>query len=207
MGRLTLNILLSFAQFEREIIGERTRDKIAAARRRGKWMGGKPMLGYDLVAMPGGSKLVVNEHEAARVRAIFELYHKEERIVPVLQELDRRDWRTKRWTTKKGKIVGGKPFDKVTLFRLLTNPVYLGKVKHLEELYDGEHAAIMDESMMQRVRAILHRNGRSGGGIVKNKYGALLKGILRCTPCDSAMVHSTSSRARSATATTCAPKP
>ncbi len=194
MGRLTLNILLSFAQFEREIISERTRDKIAAARRRGKWMGGKPLLGYDLIVLPGGSKLAVNDDEAARVRAIFELYINHERISPVLRELDRRVWRTKQWTTHKGTLIGGRPFDKVTLFRLLTNPAYLGKVRHRDELYDGEHAAIVAEPIWQRVQALLRRNGRTGGGAVKNKYGALLKGLLRCVPCDCAMIHSTSSK-------------
>lgn len=194
MGRLTLNILLSFAQFEREIISERTRDKIAAARRKGKWMGGKPLLGYDLLIAPGGCKLIVNDDEAARVRAIFELYLGHERIAPVLQELDRREWRTKAWTTRKGTPSGGRPFDKVTLFRLLTNPAYLGKVRHREDLYDGEHDAIVDEALWQRVQAVLQRNGRTGGGAVKNKYGALLKGLLRCVPCDCAMVHSTSSK-------------
>lgn len=194
MGRLTLNILLSFAQFEREIISERTRDKIAAARRKGKWMGGKPLLGYDLVVSPGGSKLVVNEDEAVRVRAIFELYLEHERIAPVLQELDRRAWRTKEWTTRKGTPVGGKPFDKVMLYRLLTNAAYLGKVRHREDLFDGEHDAILDEPVWRRAQVLLQRNGRTGGGIVKNKYGALLKGLLRCAPCGCAMVHSTSSK-------------
>ncbi len=194
MGRLMLNVLLSFAQFEREIISERTRDKIAAARRRGKWMGGKPLLGYDLVVLPGGSELVVNDDEAARVRAIFELYLEHERIAPVLQELDRRAWRTKQWITRKGTTRGGQPFDKVTLFRLLTNSAYLGKVRHHDDLFDGEHSAIVDEAIWRRAQALLERNGRTGGGIVKNKYGALLKGLLRCVPCDCAMVHSTSSK-------------
>jgi hypothetical protein len=83
--RLTLNILLSFAQFEREIISERTRDKIAAARRKGKWSGGKPLLGYDVLAGPGGTKLVVNEDEAHRVRAIYEVYLKHEALIPTLK--------------------------------------------------------------------------------------------------------------------------
>jgi site-specific DNA recombinase len=194
MGRLTLNILLSFAQFEREIISERTRDKIAAARRKGKWMGGKPLLGYDLLITPGGSKLIVNEDEAGRVRAIFELYLEHERIAPVLRELDRRAWRTKAWTTRKGKPSGGTPFDKVKLFRLLTNPAYLGKVRHHQELYDGEHDAIVDAALWQRVQAVLGRNGRTGGSAVRNKYGALLKGLLRCVPCGCAMIHSTSAK-------------
>jgi site-specific DNA recombinase len=194
MGRLTLNILLSFAQFEREIISERTRDKIAAARRRGKWMGGKPLLGYDLLVAPGGSKLIVNDDDAARVRAIFELYLEHERIAAVLRELDRRAWRTKRWTTRAGATVGGKPFDKVALYRLLRNPAYLGKVRHRDDLYDGEHDAIVDAEIWRRAQALLRRNGSTGGGVVKNKYGALLKGLLRCAACECAMIHSTSSK-------------
>lgn len=194
MGRLMLNVLLSFAQFEREIISERTRDKIAAARRRGKWMGGRPLLGYDLVVSPGGGKLVVNDDEAARVRAIFELYLEHERIAPVLKELDRRTWRTKQWTTRKGAVRSSRPFDKVTLYRLLTNPAYIGKVRHRDELYDGEHEAIVDAAVWRRAQALLARNGSTGGGIVKNKYGALLKGLLRCAACNCAMVHSMASK-------------
>src|SRR4028119_2442397 len=100
MGRLTLNILLSFAQFEREIISERTRDKIAAARRKGKFSGGKPRLGYDIVSAPAGAKLVVNEDEAAIVRGIFDLYLEHEALIPVVTALARRGWHNKRWTTR-----------------------------------------------------------------------------------------------------------
>lgn len=91
MRRLVLNVLLSFAQFEREIISERTRDKIAAARRKGKWSGGMPLLGYDIG--PRGSKLAINDDEASRVRAIFQLYLECQALLPVVQELERRDWR------------------------------------------------------------------------------------------------------------------
>ena len=194
MGRLTMHILLSFAQFEREIISERTRDKIAAARRRGKWAGGRPILGYDLVKSPGGSRLIVNKDEAARVRTIFDLYLEHEKLLSVVAELDRRGWRRKQWVTRKGDARGGRPFDKHALFTLLRNPGYLGKVKHHDELFDGEHDAIVDEKIWKRVQAVLQRNGRSGGERVRNKYGALLKGLLRCVPCDSAMVHSVSAR-------------
>ena len=100
MGRLVLNVLLSFAQFEREIIAERTRDKIAATRRKGKWSGGTPLLGYDLD--PRGGRLVVNQGEAARVRAIFELYLEHRALRPVVQELARRGWVTKQRQTAKG---------------------------------------------------------------------------------------------------------
>src|SRR6516225_9627777 len=100
MGRLVLNVLLSFAQFEREIIAERTRDKVAATRRKGKWTGGTPPLGYDLD--PRGGRLVVNQGEAARVRAIFELYLEHQALRPVVQELARRGWVTKQRQTAKG---------------------------------------------------------------------------------------------------------
>src|SRR5262245_2012527 len=108
MGRLMLNVLMSFAQFEREIISERTRDKIAAARRKGKWAGGHPLLGYDID--PQRFKLIVNQDEARRVRTIFELYLEHQALIPVVQELGRRRWLNKRWTTRKGRERGGKAF-------------------------------------------------------------------------------------------------
>ena len=135
MGRLTLNILLSFAQFEREIISERTRDRMSAARRRGKWVGGQPVLGYDVA--PGGGRLIVNAEEAARVRAIHHLYLDHKALIPVVREIDRRGWLTKRWTTRKGIERGGKPFTKNSLHRLLTNVIYAGKVRYKGALYEG----------------------------------------------------------------------
>jgi site-specific DNA recombinase len=188
MGRLVLNVLLSFAQFEREIISERTRDKIAAARRKGKWAGGHPLLGYDID--PQGFKLVVNEDEAFRVRAILNLYLEHQALIPVVTELDRRGWLNKRWTTRKGRERGGKPFTKTSLHKLLTNITYIGKIRYKGEIHDGEHAAIVDPAIWQRVQAVLQRNGRTGGALVRNKFGALLKGILRCVPCSCAMVPS-----------------
>ncbi len=194
MGRLTLNILLSFAQFEREIISERTRDKIAAARRRGKWSGGHPPLGYDVLSSPVGSKLVVCEDEATRIRAIYELYLQHEKLIPVVRELNQRGWNSKVWTTKQGNSRGGLSFDKTSLFRLLTNPVYIGKITYHDEVHAGEHTAIVDEKVWQRVQIILRRNGQSGGSTVKNKYGALLRGLVRCAPCDSMMSHTFTSK-------------
>ncbi len=188
MGRLTLNILLSFAQFEREIISERTRDKIAAARRKGKWSGGYPVLGYDVV--PDGGRITVNEDEAVRVRAIFELYLEHESLIETVKVLDARGWTGKRWTTRKGRERGGKPFNKASLFRLLTNVIYIGKITLGKETFDGEHTASVDAEVFRRVRALLRRNGRSGGKQVRNRFGALLKGLLRCVPCGTAMCHS-----------------
>jgi site-specific DNA recombinase len=191
MGRLMLNVLLSFAQFEREIISERTRDKIAATRRKGKWTGGMPILGYDVD--PRGSKLLVNEDEANRVRKIFELYLEHHSLIAVITELDKRGWAGKLWTTRKGHERGGKPLTKASLHRLLTNVTYIGRLRYKDEVHEGEHMAIVDTDIWQQVQALLARNGRTGGAAVRNKYGALLKGILRCGPCGCAMTptHST----------------
>jgi site-specific DNA recombinase len=192
MGRLMLNVLLSFAQFEREIIGERTRDKIAAARRKGKWAGGHPLLGYDVDAKT--TKLVVNEDEAARVRAIFDLYVEHQGLVAVVGELQRRGWTTKKWTTRRGQRRGGRPFNKTNLHKLLTNVTFVGKVRHKAELYDGEHKAIITPEVWQRTQVLLQRNGRSGGSFVRSQFGALLKGLLHCVPCGCAMTPSQTSR-------------
>ena len=184
-----LNILLSFAQFEREMISERTRDKMAATRRKGKFAGGRPVLGYDVTAGPGGSRLTVNDDEAAKVRAIFELYLQHQSLLPVVKELDRRGWTTKSRTSRTGKSAGGRRFDKTAVFKILTNVVYVGKVSYRGEIHPGEHAAIVDEEIWRRVQALLQHNGRTGGKDVRNRHGALLKGILRCVPCDCSMGH------------------
>jgi len=186
MGRLTLNILLSFAQFEREIISERTRDKIAAARRKGKWSGGRPVLGYDVA--PGGGRLVVNEDEAARVRAIYEVYLDRQSLIETIKELDARGWANKRWVTKKGRESGGSPFNKHSLYSLLTNVLYIGRLTYKDEIHDGEHPAIVDEETFRRAGQILKRNGATGGRHVRNRFGAILKGLINCVPCNCAMV-------------------
>lgn len=186
MGRLTLNVLLSFAQFERETISERTRDKMSAARRKGKWTGGAPILGYDIE----DSRLVVNEKEAKRVREIFDLYAERQSLVETVGELNRRGWTIKLWTTRTGKERGGKPFTRASLFSLLTNPTYVGKVKHNGSIYAGEHEAIVDEKAWQRVQKLLRRNGTTRGRATRNKHGALLRGLLWCASCDTRMTHS-----------------
>ncbi|MCK4412647.1 MAG: recombinase family protein [Candidatus Eisenbacteria sp.] len=188
MGRLTLNILLSFAQFEREIISERTRDKIAATRRKGLWSGGRPVLGYDID--PRGCRLMVNEDEAARVRWIFELYLEHESLISTIRVLDERGWTNKRWTTRKGHVAGGQPFNKHSLHSLLSNVLYRGKITYKAEVYDGEHPAIVDEEVFHRAGELLKRNGATGGKDVRNRFGALLKGLLHCVPCGRAMTHS-----------------
>lgn len=190
MGRLVLNVLLSFAQFEREIIGERIRDKIAATRRKGKWSGGVPILGYDVERSNGGSRLLVNAREAARVRDIFQLYLSLGSLLPVVEELAHRDWRNKEWTTTKGEPKGGRPFDKGSLYALLTNPLYIGRIRHKTEVYAGEHEGLVDKEVFDQVQAALQHNGRSGGVLVRNRHGALLKRLLFCRGCARAMTHS-----------------
>ena len=154
------NILLSFAQFEREIIAERTRDKMSAARRKGKWIGGRLMLGYDID--PRGSRLLVNGDEAIQVRMIFRLYLDHNTLMPVVREIDRRGWRTKQWVTKAGASHGGQRFTKGRLFRLLTNPIYIGKLDFEKQRYEGEHEAIVEAEIWEPVQQILRRNGRHG---------------------------------------------
>ena len=184
MGRLVLNVLLSFAQFEREIISERTRDKIAATRRKGKWSGGFPVLGYDVDKEV--LRLVVNPKEAARVRTIFELYLKHQGLLPVVRELERRGWRTKAWVTRKGRKMGGQVFTKTKLHALLTNPIYAGKLRYKTEVHKGEHAAIVDPVKWQKVQELLRCN-RNKCLAERNSSGAILKGLLHCRPCGCAM--------------------
>jgi site-specific DNA recombinase len=188
MGRLILNVLLSFAQFEREIISERTRDKIAAARRKGKWAGGHPILGYDVD--PNTFKLVVNDDEAGRARDIFHLYLEYRGLVPVIQELDRRGWVNKRWTTRKGRQRGGRAFTKTSLHQLLTNVTYRGKVKYKDEVHQGEHAPLLDEEVWQAVQAGLRERRPPAADLTIERQRAFLQGRLHCLPCGCAMTPS-----------------
>src|SRR6202167_3349201 len=153
LGRLTLNILLSFAQFERELIGERTRDKMSAARRKGKWVGGCPVLGYDVD--PGGGGLVVNQEEAERVRTIYALFEEHGSSLPTLAEIGRRGWRLKSWTRRTGEFRAGGPFVLNSLRRLLTNILYTGAVRHKGQPYPGEHAAILAPRTWERVQSLI----------------------------------------------------
>ena len=137
MGRLTLNILLSFAQFERELAGERIRDKFAASRRKGIFMGGHPPLGYDV----RDRKLVVNPAEAELVRLIFRRFLDLGSALLLIRELNAQGHRTKSWTTQAGTFREGQPFDKGTLYKILRNRTYLGEAVHKGRSYAGEHEA------------------------------------------------------------------
>ena len=182
MGRFTLNILMSFAEFERETIAERTRDKIQAARRRGLWTGGRPILGYDVVE----KRLVVNEAEATRVRAIFDLYLDRAGLMAVVRELKGRGWRGKTWTNKRGIEVIGGPFTKDSVHKLLTNPLYAGRVRAGKELVDGVHEAIVNEAVWEDVQRTLASNGPDVRQPRKRRGNALLQGLARCS-CGAAL--------------------
>jgi site-specific DNA recombinase len=185
VGRLTLNLLATFSEFEREMIVARTRDKVAAARRNGRWTGGTPVLGYDVDSR--GGRLIVNEPEAVRVREIFALYLQERSLTRVVEELGVRGWARKTWTKVDGKVRNGSGFDKPGLLRLLKNPLYIGKVHHRGALHPGEQPAIVDETTWTQVQAFLKRNGSGGYQGPHANHDALLKGLLFCGHCGSAM--------------------
>jgi len=186
LGRLTLNILLSFAQFEREIIGERTRDKMSAARRKGKWVGGTPVLGYDVV--PGGGRLIVNDKESRRVRDIFALFLQHQSLSKVVAELAQRRWQTKSWTSQNGRAHAGRDFGKASLRRLLTNAIYSGKVEHRGSIYTGEQPSIVAPSVWQQVNTQLRGSRRTGTEATRVPQNALLAGLLLCKSCQRPMV-------------------
>ena len=140
MGRLMLNILLSFAQFEREVTGERIRDKIAASKRKGMWMGGVPPLGYDVV----NRRLVPNESESDLVRQVFTRFAELGSATRLVKELHQGGATTKSWTTQDGKTRAGKPLDKGSIHRLLHNRVYLGEMAHRGAWFPAEHPPIVD---------------------------------------------------------------
>lgn len=164
MGRLTLNILLSFAQFEREVIGERIRDKFAASRKRGMWMGGFVPMGYDVK----DRKLVVNEAEAATVRMIFERFAALGSASTLARALQAEDIRNKR----------GKRIDKGFIYKLFGSRVYLGEAVHKGTSYPGEHDAIISQDLWDRVHAILKQSPRDRRAKNRNSSEALLKGLI-----------------------------
>jgi site-specific DNA recombinase len=154
MGRLTLNMLLSFAQFEREVTGERIRDKIAASKRKGMWMGGWPPLGYDVRER----KLVVNEREAETVRHIYRRYAALGSVLDLKDELDRDDIVSKVRVDRFGRAAGGNTLARGALYLMLQNRIYRGEIVHKEASYPGEHAAIIDEALWAEVQRKLASN-------------------------------------------------
>ena len=174
MGRLTLNVLLSFAQFEREVIGERIRDKIAASKRRGMWMGGVPPLGYR--AQDG--KLIIEESEAETVRFIFRRYVELGSVRLLKDELDARSIQSKLRTSASGRISGGKPFARGALYLMLQNRIYWGEIVHNQQSYAGEHEPIVDQPLWDAVQAQLAGNDAEPRNCGKTRQPSLLAGML-----------------------------
>ena len=174
MGRLTLNVLLSFAQFEREVTGERIRDKIAASKQKGMWMGGSPPLGYDL----RDRHLVVNAREAEIVRLIFQLYLKFKTLRRVMAELDRKSIVSKQWVSSGGVRHGGFRFGRGALYHLLANPTYLGEIRHKNVTYAGQHEPIVDRATWQRVQELLGQKAAHPRKRKINRSTGLLMGKL-----------------------------
>ena len=174
MGRLTLNILLSFAQFEREVIGERIRDKIAASKRKGMWMGGIPPLGYR--AQDG--KLVAIESEAEIVRIIFRRYAALGSVRLLKDELEARGIKSKSWTSASGHLIGGKPFSRGALYLMLQNRLHRGEIVHRGRYYPGEHTPIIDKPLWDAVQAQLATNTAERNSGSRTPQPSLLAGIL-----------------------------
>jgi site-specific DNA recombinase len=183
LGRLTLNILLSFAQFEREIISERTRDKQVLARKRGKWTGGHLPLGYDLDA----NCLVVNSEEADRVRQIFEWYLEGHTVYGIVAKCADLGWHNKQWTTKDGKLYGGHPMRKCHVYNILANPLYAARIRADDEVVAANHAQTVDDRTFDLVQEKLKENTRNPGTQHRPRLESLLRGLLYCTCCGSAM--------------------
>ncbi len=175
MGRLTLNVLLSFAQFEREVIAERIRDKVAASKARGMWMGGTVPLGYEV----RDRKLIVVPDEAQTVRAIMERYIATHSVRTLLAELQRDGIVSKRRTMRDGSVRGGIPFTRGALYWLLSNRVYVGETRHRDKTYPGEHEAIVSRELFDAVQKRLaeRTNPRSPGA--SRKLVSLLAGMIR----------------------------
>lgn len=186
MGRLTLNILLSFAEFERAIIAERVRDKIAAAKKRGKYLGGTPTFGYDVDYQK--KRLVTNPMEVKVVRRIFKRFTETGSCLGIAKELNAEGITTKSWTTKRGSFHQGGPWNTSHVYRALKNRAYLGETVHNGESYPGEHEAIVPKPLWDKVQHIFESGTSRKRNQETHEVKSLLRGIIRCGHCDRSMV-------------------
>ncbi|MDE2312987.1 MAG: recombinase family protein, partial [Elusimicrobia bacterium] len=186
VGRLMRSILMDFAQFERELISERTRDKRAAMAKKGKWPGGHPVLGYNVDKET--KKLFINPLEAKQVRVLFETYLRIKSLSQTARELNKQGLRMKQWDTRVGNRRGGRRFNKANLDYVLRNPVYLGKIRHKGEVNEGEHKPILDSDIFSRVQKQLSSNGEKNKSPNQNKHNFLLRGLVRCSACGYQMI-------------------
>jgi site-specific DNA recombinase len=174
MGRLTLNVLLSFAQFEREVTGERIRDKIAASKRKGMWMGGVPPLGYEVRER----RLVINPAEAKTVKNIYERYTELGCVRRLSEDLEKRGILSKVRISQKGIKSGGCRFSRGALYELLANPIYIGEIRHKQERHPGQHEAILPLELWERVQQRLNGNAARGRGTSNRSIASPLAGKL-----------------------------
>ncbi len=174
MGRLTLNILLSFAQFEREVTGERIRDKIGLSKKKGMWMGGRVPIGYDTL----DRSLIVNYDEAQLVHRIFTRFIELGSMTTLCKEINAQGYRTKRSRTKEGAFLGGVPFSKTSLYKILNNRLYIGDITHKGKSYPGLHEAIIDEEIWNTAHKRLDKEEKNKLPVPKSKTPAPLKGLL-----------------------------
>ena len=174
MGRLTLNVLLSFAQYEREVTGERIRDKFLASRKKGMWMGGHPPLGYDIRER----KLHVNREEAKQVNRIFELYLKTGCVSRLQGKLEQENITSKEWTSESGVAYGGKSFSRGAIYTILKNPTYIGEVLHKGKTYEGEHEGIVSRELWDKVQNRLKKNRQKRKLTHDNSSLYPLRGLL-----------------------------
>src|SRR5258705_620868 len=174
MGRLTLNVLLSFAQFEREVTGERIREKIGASKQKGMWMGGWVPIGYDRKERT----LTINETEAVTVRTIFDLFLKLKNVQLVQAELARLNLTTKPYATPRGRAVGGLSFARGHLYKILSNPLYIGEIEHKGVRYPGQHPSLIDSATWDAVQAQLAANHHENRARTNAKSKSLLAGLI-----------------------------
>src|SRR5271169_4397296 len=175
MGRLTLNVLLSFAQFEREVTGERIRDKIAASKRKGMWMGGVPPLGYDLKER----KLIVNPKEAQLVCDLYRLYLELGCVSKLKTHLDREGIKSKVRVSAAGNRSGGSSYSRGALYQILKNRIYRGEIVHRDQIYAGEHEAIVPQELWDRVQSQLTSDNQGHRTGIRATAPSLLVGLLQ----------------------------
>lgn len=185
VGRLMLNVMLSFAQYERELTGERIRDKIDASKKKGMWMGGTIPLGYD----SKDGKLTANQEEVKIIIALFDIFIETESVTETARELNRLGFSTKTWISASGKIQRGRKFNKAAVRRIIENPLYAGKIKHKNKIYDGLHQPIISEEIWQEANSVIKRSSETKiiSPLSRISAAPLLKGIMNCGICGSKM--------------------
>ncbi len=187
MGRLMLNVLLSFAQYERELTSERIRDKFKASCQLGMWMGGVPPLGY----APKDRELHVNEKEAKIVKQIYQRFMETESVTATARTMNELGHKTKTWQSEKGRVYNGVAFSKKAIRHILQNPVYAGRITHKGNIYDGKHKPIMNPEIWDKAQGIFtHREDKVANPMTRISAPPLLKGILTCGCCGASMTPS-----------------